>query len=218
MIHLYRASVRNRRQMHIRSVKHTWWRPKSGRRSAKRSSYKYKHQIGKEKTSLSGGSESPEAQEQADEISQNEPIKKIQSLAEDVRDEKVSLEEIQPILYDIAKEMVQGIIQGSEEKILKFMELLEQDQDQISKISDSVDYVKPSVSFCESVEIISRQSSKLSETSAQELTQAFINNLTENVSVYLEDILDELLVNNEEEMNSNNTQSNRSSKSENDTS
>ncbi|VDP68301.1 unnamed protein product, partial [Schistosoma mattheei] len=45
-------------------------------------------------------------------------------------------------------------------------------------------------------EQVNRQNSILSEISAKELAEVFLNDLTDNVSVYLEDILDELLQNN----------------------
>lgn len=50
-------------------------------------------------------------------------------------------------------------------------------------------------------EQVNRQNSILSEISAKELAEVFLNDLTDNVSVYLEDILDELLQNNNNDDN-----------------
>nr|CAH8839737.1 unnamed protein product [Trichobilharzia regenti] len=188
------ASVRNRRQLHIRSVKHTYWGPKSGRKSSKKTAYVYRQHSGKQKTFSSGASEIRKSEDQIDGSYHSEPIKRIQSLAENVRDEIISLEEVKPILHDIAQEMVQGVIEGSEEKLLKFVELVERQQEQLENIPDTIEEIKTIASIANFTEPISRQNSKLSEISAQELSQAFLDNLTDNVSVYLEDILDEVLL------------------------
>ncbi|VDP97252.1 unnamed protein product [Trichobilharzia regenti] len=134
---------------------------------------------GKQKTFSSGASEIRKSEDQIDGSYHSEPIKRIQSLAENVRDEIISLEEV---------------IEGSEEKLLKFVELVERQQEQLENIPDTIEEIKTIASIANFTEPISRQNSKLSEISAQELSQAFLDNLTDNVSVYLEDILDEVLL------------------------
>ncbi|KAH8861395.1 hypothetical protein KSF78_0007487 [Schistosoma japonicum] len=187
ILHLYRAGIKHRRQLHVRSAKYTRWRTKSVRKSAKRTSYAYKPQS----ENIGISSTKPEITDQTVSSTNIEPIKRIQSLAESVRDESISLDEVQPELYNISQEMVNRIIDGSEEKSSKFMEILEQQQ----QVVDPDDEVKSNLLDSNYVEQISRQSSVLSEISAKELAEAFLNNLTDNVSVYLEDILDDLLQN-----------------------
>ncbi|VDP20376.1 unnamed protein product [Schistosoma margrebowiei] len=132
-----------------------------------------------------------------------EPIRRIQTLAENVRDESISLDEVRPILRNISQEMVHGVIEGSEEKSSKFLEILEQNQ-QVTLIGEEM---KSNISESSYTEQVNRQNSILSEISAKELAEVFLNDLTDNVSVYLEDILDELIQNNSNNNDNNDLQS-----------
>ncbi|KAK4469718.1 hypothetical protein MN116_007242 [Schistosoma mekongi] len=188
ILHLYRSGIKHRRQLHVRSAKYTSWRPISVRKSAKRTTYAYKPQSGNIVTS----SVKPEITDQTDSSTNIEPIKRIQSLAESVRDESISLDEVQPELHIISQEMVNGIIDGGEEKSSTFMKILEQHQQPVVDVGDEVESNVLDTNY---VEQISRRSSVLSDTSGKELAEAFLNNLTDNISIYLEDILDDLLQN-----------------------
>ncbi|KAH9585299.1 hypothetical protein MS3_00006613 [Schistosoma haematobium] len=194
IMHLYRAGIKQRRQLHIQNVKHTWWRPKSVRRSSGRIGYTYKPQSAQEKVISSIKSEITDQTESSIDF---EPIRRIQTLAENVRDESISLDEVRPILRNISQEMVHGVIEGSEERSSKFLEILEQNQ-QVTLIGEEM---KSNISEPNYGEQVNRQNSILSEISAKELAEVFLNDLTDNVSVYLEDILDELLQNNNNDDN-----------------
>ncbi|CAH8514027.1 unnamed protein product [Schistosoma rodhaini] len=190
VMHLYRAGIKQRRQLHIQSVKHTWWRPKSVRKSSGRTGYTYKPQsVAQEKVISSTKSE---ITDQTESSANFEPIKRIQTLVENVRDESISLDEVRPILRNISQEMVQGVIEGSEEKSSKFLEIIEQNQQVIL----SEEEMKSNILESNNTEQNTRQNSVLNEVSSKELAELFLNDLTDNVSVYLEDILDELLQNN----------------------
>uniref|UniRef100_A0A5K4ERF3 DUF4065 domain-containing protein n=1 Tax=Schistosoma mansoni TaxID=6183 RepID=A0A5K4ERF3_SCHMA len=192
VMHLYRAGIKQRRHLHIQSVKHTWWRPKSVRKSSGRTGYTYKPQSAQEKVISSTKSEITDQTESSVDF---EPIKRIQTLVENVRDESISLDEVRPILRNISQEMVQGVIEGSEEKSSKFLEIIEQNQ----QVTLSEEEMKSNILESSNTEQNTRQNSVLNELSAKELAELFLNDLTDNVSVYLEDILDELLQNNNDD-------------------
>ncbi|CAH8477325.1 unnamed protein product [Schistosoma turkestanicum] len=196
IMHLYRAGIKQRRQSHIQNVNHTWWRPKSGRKSSGRTGFVYKPQSAQEERTSAIKSD---VTDQTDGSVNVEPLKRIQTLAESVRNDSIRPDEVQPILRDLSREMIHAIIGGSEEKSAKFLEILEQHQ-QATVIEGEI---QSSISEPDYVEQTNRENSVLSETSAKELAEVFLNNLTDNVSVYLEDILDQLLQNNDDDDDDN---------------
>ncbi|THD24634.1 hypothetical protein D915_004186 [Fasciola hepatica] len=200
ILHLYRHSQRNYRQTFVLHLTHTTRQKKRISRTRDQGYFVYAPQSdtsrqGTELTkdpsfdnSSRNSSVSKGSQADAKEV---KVMESVVDLAKDIQGHTVQSEAIKSRLREIAEQMINEIIENSEERLQGFLAVIEREQ---TILSEHRSQTASSLTSNVLSGLGSRLDNPLDDAAIQSLAANFLDDLTDSVVMHLEDILDEQLM------------------------